>query len=36
MPILSTRAIAVKSAVKLTEALKNMTDPTKYNFKTMN
>ena len=29
IPTLSTRAISVKAAVELVEALKNMTDPTK-------
>ena len=29
MPTLSTRAIAIKAAVELAEALQNMTDPTK-------
>ena len=32
IPILSTRAIAVKAAVELTKALQNMTDPTKIQF----
>ena len=32
MPTLSTKAIAVKAAVELTEALQNMTDPTKIQF----
>ena len=32
IPTLSTRSIAVKDAVELTEALQNMTDPTKIQF----
>ena len=32
MPTLSTKAIAVKAAMELTEALQNMTDSTKIQF----